>query len=66
MSEIAQLIQDGSSTFLRTEYIYTFVFIVVFGTIIFFTAEQTPMVPYTTIPFFLGALTSIISGYIGM
>lgn len=24
------------------------------------------MMPYTTIPFFLGALTSILSGYIGM
>ena len=34
--------------------------------IIFLTAEQEKMVPYTTIPFLLGAVTSIISGYIGM
>ena len=66
MMEIAKLIQDGSSTFLKEEYTYTFVFIVFFGIIIFFTAEQEPMMPYTTIPFFLGALTSILSGYIGM
>ena len=39
MMEIAKLIQDGSSTFLREEYFYTFIFIVLFGVIIFFTAE---------------------------
>ena len=66
MMEIAKLIQDGASTFLREEYTYTFLFIVIFGVIIFFTAEQEPMKPYTTIPFLLGALTSILSGYIGM
>jgi len=66
MNEIAKLIQDGSSTFLREEYFYTFVFTVIFGVIIFFTAEQYPMMPYTTIPFLLGAFTSIIAGYIGM
>jgi len=37
-----------------------------FAVVIFFTAEQEPMKPYTTIPFLLGAITSIISGYIGM
>mmetsp|Transcript_15012 Transcript_15012/g.18969 ORF Transcript_15012/g.18969 Transcript_15012/m.18969 type:complete len:345 (-) Transcript_15012:1327-2361(-) len=66
MSEIAILIQDGASTFLKMEYLYTFVFIVLFSIIIFFTAEQEPMQPYTTVPFLLGAFTSIISGYIGM
>jgi len=66
MTEIARLIQDGASTFLKEEYTYTVVFIFLFGIIIFFTAEQESMVPYTTIPFFLGAFTSIISGYIGM
>ena len=66
MMEIARLIQQGASTFLKEEYTYTVCFIVVFGIIIFFTAEQEPFVPYTTVPFFLGALTSIVSGYIGM
>ena len=66
MMEIARLIQEGASTFLRQEYTYTIVFILVFAIIIFFTAEQEPMVPYTTVPFLLGAFTSIISGYIGM
>ena len=66
MMEIAQLIQDGASTFLREEYAYTFLFIVLFGIVILATAEQEPFRPYTTLPFFLGALTSTLSGYIGM
>ena len=66
MSEIAKLIQDGASTFLKEEYFYTVVFVMFFAVIIFFTAEQEPGMPYTTVPFLLGALTSIISGYIGM
>jgi len=66
MEEIATLIQNGASTFLREEYFYSSVFVVLFAILIFFTAEQEPFMPYTTIPFLLGALTSIISGYIGM
>lgn len=66
MSEIATLIRDGSSTFLREEYKYTGIFVCIFAVIIFFTAEQEAYKPYTTIPFLLGAFTSIISGYIGM
>ena len=66
MMEIARLIQDGASTFLREEYLYTGIFIAIFAVIIFFTAEQEAFMPYTTVPFILGAVTSIISGYIGM
>jgi len=66
MNEIAKLIQDGASTFLKEEYFWTFIFVIVFSLIIFFTAEQSFMMPYTTIPFLLGAFTSIIAGYIGM
>ena len=66
MSEIAKLIQDGASTFLKEEYFWTFIFVIVFALIIFFSAEQEIMMPYTTIPFLLGAFTSIGAGYIGM
>ena len=66
MSEIAKLIQDGASTFLKEEYTYTAIFVVLFAVLIFFTAEQEPGMPYTTVPFLLGAVTSILSGYIGM
>lgn len=66
MMEIAKLIQDGATTFLKEEYTYTIVFILLFAVVIFFTAEQEEYMPYTTIPFILGAVTSVISGYIGM
>ena len=39
MSEIAKLIQDGASTFLKEEYTYTAIFVVLFAVLIFFTAE---------------------------
>ena len=66
MAEVATLIQEGASTFLKEEYFYTIIFVALFAILIFFTAEQEPLQPYTTVPFLLGALTSILSGYIGM
>lgn len=66
MSEIATLIQDGATTFLRQEYLYTSAFIAVFALIISLTVEPDRFTFYTTGPFVLGSITSIISGYIGM
>ena len=66
MNEIAKLISDGSDTFLKEEYLYTGIFVALFSVIIFFVAEPIPYKPYTTIPFILGAVTSVICGYIGM
>ena len=66
MNEIAKLISDGSDTFLKEEYLYTGIFVALFSVIIFFVAEPVPYKPYTTIPFILGAVTSVICGYIGM
>ena len=37
-----------------------------FAGVIYFTAEPKTGMPYTTIAFSLGAITSILSGYIGM
>ena len=39
MNDIAVLIQDGAATFLRQEYFYTFLFVVFFAGVIYFTAE---------------------------
>ena len=64
MAEISKLIQDGASTFLRQEYLYTFLFVIVFAAVIFLTVDGGHF--YTTIAFLLGASTSILSGYIGM
>ena len=66
MSEIAGLIQEGASTFLRQEYFWTGLFVVFFAVVIYSTAEPKVGMPYTTIAFLLGAFTSILSGYIGM
>ena len=66
MSEIAGLIQEGASTFLRQEYFWTALFVVFFAAVIYGTAEPKAGMPYTTIAFLLGAFTSIVSGYIGM
>ena len=64
MNLIAKLIQDGAGTFLRQEYLFTSIFVLLFALIIFFTVDDGHF--YTTIAFLLGAFTSIISGYIGM
>jgi len=50
---------------LFAEYVYIGVFIVVLALIIFFTVETTWSL-WTTGAFVLGAVTSIIAGYIGM
>jgi len=65
-AEIAELIQEGSSTFLRQEYKYTLAFVIFFSVVIFLTAEQSIGFPYTTVAFIVGAVTSMLSGYIGM
>jgi len=66
MNEIAVLIQDGSTTFLKKEYAYTAFFMVIFAIIINLTVEKQVGQFYTTGPFLIGAATSMLSGYIGM
>jgi H+-translocating diphosphatase len=66
MIQMSRLIQDGATTFLRREYFYTGLCIIMFG-----VAIQVLVEPYygcflTTGPFLLGALTSIVSGYLAM
>lgn len=63
---ISNQIKSGANVFLLNEYLYMLVFIILFGTIIFFTCEHVPGKPFTTIAFVIGAFTSIICGYIGM
>jgi H(+)-translocating pyrophosphatase len=66
MADIAKLISDGSDTFLKTEFASIGVFTAIFAVIIFFVAEKESGDFYVTFAFLLGALTSIVSGYIGM
>ena len=61
MKEIAGHIEEGALAFLKKEYVYLAVFIViVFITIALFLNIQT------AIAFLIGALFSILAGYIGM
>ena len=61
MKEIADHIEEGALAFLKKEYVYLVVFIViVFITISLFLNIQT------AIAFLIGALFSILAGYIGM
>ena len=63
MNKVSQLIQDGAITFLKSEYLYLGVFLIIFAVIVLVSEK---FVFFTTIAFILGALTSIVSGYIGM
>lgn len=66
MKKIAKLISDGSMTFLHAEYQYMAIFVVLFAAIIAVSVEREIGEFWNVIPFVLGAITSIISGYIGM
>ncbi|CAE8678559.1 unnamed protein product [Polarella glacialis] len=61
MIKIAQTISDGAMSFLFAEYTYMAVYIVVFS-ILLVTMTGVP----TTIAFVVGAVTSILCGWIGM
>merc|ERR1740138_732988 len=61
MIEISTTIADGAMSFLFAEYVYMGAYVVVFSFILmFFTGWET------TVAFIVGALTSIICGWIGM
>eukprot|EP00418_Pyrodinium_bahamense_P024818 CAMPEP_0179135118 /NCGR_PEP_ID=MMETSP0796-20121207/64322_1 /TAXON_ID=73915 /ORGANISM="Pyrodinium bahamense, Strain pbaha01" /LENGTH=683 /DNA_ID=CAMNT_0020834133 /DNA_START=65 /DNA_END=2112 /DNA_ORIENTATION=+ len=61
MTKIAKTIQEGAMSFLFAEYTYMAVYIVLFSLILFiFTGAAT------TIAFVVGAVTSILCGWIGM
>ncbi len=66
LESLSETIKEGAKTFLYQEYIYLTVFIILFGTIIYFFAEHKKGTFYTTSSFIIGAYTSIICGYIGM
>jgi inorganic pyrophosphatase len=65
MKHISTLIQSGAITFLKKEYTYLAIFCFFFSIIIYFTAEVNAY-PYTTVAFLIGAITSMICGYLGM
>jgi Na+/H+-translocating membrane pyrophosphatase len=64
--EIGSFIERGAKAFLFAEYKYIAIFSVALSILIFLTVEPELGTFWTTIAFLLGALTSILSGYIGM
>ena len=66
MIEISTYIREGAITYLWRQYKILFFFVVIMAIIIFFAVEESIGDFWTTIPFILGCVTSIVSGYIGM
>lgn len=66
LKNTSQLISEGAKVFLKTEYSYLTIFIILFGAIIYFLAEHKRGTAYTTIAFVIGAYTSMLCGWIGM
>jgi len=60
--ELGELIYKGSMMFMRREYTYLVIFVLIVAVIIFISA----LGPNTAFAFLLGALTSGSAGYIGM
>jgi K(+)-stimulated pyrophosphate-energized sodium pump len=60
--ELGELIYKGSMMFMRREYTYLIIFVLIVAVIIFVSA----LGPNTAFAFLLGALTSGSAGYIGM
>ncbi|MFC2091330.1 sodium-translocating pyrophosphatase [Elusimicrobiota bacterium] len=58
---ISRMIQKGAMAFLKREYKWIMVFVVVLAVIIFFTIAKK-----TALAFVIGAICSILAGYIGM
>jgi len=61
MKEISEAITSGAMTFLMTEYLVMMVYVVVFAVILFFVTNIC-----SAVAFVVGALTSILCGWIGM
>jgi H(+)-translocating pyrophosphatase len=58
------LLIQGAQTFLVSEYIYLTIFVLIFGVAILVTTDNYRF--YTVIAYLIGAITSTVSGYIGM
>jgi len=61
MKEIAKAIQEGAKAFLRREYIYLSIFVIIVAIVLVLFIN-----PLTAISFVVGAIFSATAGYIGM
>jgi len=61
MNKLAKIITEGAVAFLLAEYKYMLIYVAVFSVILIFLTDV-----YTMIAFVVGAVTSILCGWIGM
>ncbi|MEA3399235.1 MAG: sodium-translocating pyrophosphatase [Patescibacteria group bacterium] len=61
MKEIAKAIKEGARAFLKREYIYLSIFVVIIGIVLVILIN-----PLTAISFLVGAIFSALAGYVGM
>ncbi len=66
MQEISKQIQDGAAAFLKAEYKWLAVFVVVVGAAIFMSDAEQGLGQKTAIAFVAGAAASAVAGYFGM
>lgn len=75
MMQIYEAIREGADSFLKAEYKVCSIFIVFFGALVFVLTSYTSnenkrwnftVGAFTALSFVLGAVTSMLSGYIGM
>ena len=65
MQEISKQVQEGAAAFLKAEYKWLTVFVIIVGAAIFFSKQQG-LGQDTAIAFVAGAAASAIAGYFGM
>nr|WP_290665700.1 sodium-translocating pyrophosphatase [Ardenticatena sp.] len=61
MQQIASAVQEGATAFLRREYTYLTVFVVIVAVLL-----AVAIAPLTAFNFIVGAITSALTGFIGM
>jgi len=66
MQDISKLVQDGAAAFLKAEYKWLAVFVVIVAIAIGMSSAEDGLGPNTAVAFVCGALASAIAGYFGM
>jgi K(+)-stimulated pyrophosphate-energized sodium pump len=66
MQKISKLVQEGAAAFLKAEYKWLAVFVVVVGAVIGFSSAENGLGPKTATAFVAGAIASAVAGYFGM
>ena len=66
MQAISKKVQEGAAAFLKAEYRWLVVFVIIVAGAIFFSSSENGLGPRTAVAFICGALASGVAGYFGM